>query len=134
MREFKIRVFVEDEQKMYQCEEIALVSPNTPFLKTTKGKIGMVALKFNGAVSHQFTGNIYEMTFTELEDSKGNEIYEGDIVLNKNGVKGHILYNHGCYRVKYVNGLEYFLYDEVHHLVIVGNIYEDLEMAKGLDL
>ena len=39
MREYKFRAFYKQENKMYACEELALVSPHTPFLKIKKGKI-----------------------------------------------------------------------------------------------
>ena len=62
------------------------------------------------------------MQFTGLYDKKGNEIYEGDIVVDHAG-RGIVKFNDGYagFRVNYKDG-DYTLNGE--SIVIVGNMFE----------
>lgn len=76
------------------------------------------------------------MQFTGLLDSKGNEIYEGDILANPDGYKGKasiVKWNdEGAYfhvfRGETSSG--YTLKGETSRAEIIGNIYENPELLK----
>ena len=79
--------------------------------------------------------------YTGLKDSKGNEIYEGDILNNpydvSNNIIGQVLYesDHGGYIFQYKRrGQDYKITnlncDVAFHSAIVGNIFEHSELLK----
>jgi len=81
------------------------------------------------------------MQYTGLKDSKGNEIYEGDILNNpydvSNNIIGQVLYesDHGGYIFQYKRrGQDYKITnlncDVAFHSAIVGNIFEHSELLK----
>ena len=81
------------------------------------------------------------MQYTGLKDSKGNEIYEGDILKNhydvSNNIIGQVLYesDHGGYIFQWKRkgrGQDYknLNCDVAFESVIVGNIFEQSELLK----
>ena len=84
------------------------------------------------------------LQFTGLKDSKGKEIYEGDIVseyrLNETFRKYTVQYDNDTARFELVNkkmgwrhgvnigGALYFLINDVSPLEVIGNIYENSEL------
>lgn len=80
------------------------------------------------------------MQFTGLNDSKGKEIYEGDIVdgINIDGETypmGEVFFDSGCFCIKTKScdhDYEPCLYEAwVEKIFIVGNIYETPNLLKG---
>ena len=68
------------------------------------------------------------MQFTGLKDSKGREIYEGDLVgTNLSALKVVWVKDAAGYRARSVHGVEYFLSSD---LDVIGNIYENPELLK----
>ena len=81
--------------------------------------------------------------FTGLYDSSGEEIYEGDILLQKNGDIGEVRFHkpwgafyYSCISGKNDDGETVTLwgshpfYNDAHRYTIIGNIYENPELAK----
>lgn len=62
--------------------------------------------------------------YTGLKDSKGREIYEGDIISNLDGVD-YVYYKNGCFWVD-----DQWLYDHASNNEIIGNIFENPELLK----
>lgn len=86
------------------------------------------------------------MMFTGLLDRHGKEIYEGDIVVYKEGLIGSevdyiftVIFMHGNFILESNEDHEYNDYlGAVEHIYVIGNIYENPELIggtqKGLDL
>ena len=93
--------------------------------------------------SIQFTSECPVMQFTGLSDSKGVEIYEGDIIGSKEGdVNLHYISHHKivwhdsglmgkqiCSNSSYI-GIDYWTQGHKGY-VVIGNIYQNPELLRG---
>lgn len=69
--------------------------------------------------------------FTDLTDSNGKEIYEGDIVKNEYEDVGSITMFRGEWRVDWGADDIFSIYDELKdELVVIGNIHDNPELLK----
>ena len=79
------------------------------------------------------------MQYTNLKDKNGIEVYEGDILLNRNGETGYVAYlpqeagfvvvlKNRDYRIGHRNTGEG--YDCLYNHIIVGNIYKNPELLQ----
>ena len=125
-RTIKFRAWNEKKMKMTNCT-------------TLKD----MCLKASDSLFH-WDDEVPIMQFTGLKDSKGKEIYEGDIVseysLNETFRKYTVQYDNDTARFELVNkkmgwrhgvnigGALYFLINDVSPLEVIGNIYENSEL------
>ena len=77
--------------------------------------------------------------FTGLVDRNGKEIYEGDIIEDKNGIGvimwfqtawGVASYAHGYNGVKSYTAVDSFYCNEVKEWAVIGNIYDNPELLN----
>lgn len=82
----------------------------------------------------------YLMQTTGLKDKNGNEIFEGDIVVNQHGSVGYVAYlkqeagfvvvlKKSDYRLGHRNTGE--SYDVTNNHKVIGNVYENPELVEG---
>lgn len=75
------------------------------------------------------------MQFTGFQDSKGVDIYEGDLIEKDDGkfVKcGAVSFIHGCWMVASKSGEQYFnLHWYLSQAEVIGNIYQNPELLRG---
>lgn len=100
MREIKFRIFDEHDGKMYIPERLLC--------------------SHDGSVVHG--GGMKLMQYTGLKDKNGVEIYEGDVVKNKDGDIYDIKFEFNNFNGRY-------MVDE-WQLEIIGNIYESPELLS----
>jgi len=78
----------------------------------------------NTLTSEKMKDFIY-LQYTGLKDSKGKEIYEGDIVKRKDKVKGKVFFREGCFMVNFTPRI---LNYQNNVLEVIGNIYENKDL------
>ena len=75
------------------------------------------------------------MQFTGFQDSKGSDIYEGDIIEkddDKFARLGVVSFIHGCWMVASEDKERYFsLHFYLKQVKVIGNVHETPELLKG---
>ena len=123
MREIKFRAWYKYGKKMidlYKITPLALADHN--------GTMNGLFLPFDK--------NINLMQYTNLKDSKGVEIYEGDIVrfwIDNIEEVSEVFFECGCFSVKTKNTDPYYhpCLGVVEFVEIIGNLYENPELLPG---
>lgn len=131
MREIKFRAWDGGQNKYYTAEEMA--KDQLTLLPT--GKFINVNSR-DGRLS-QVYGNMIPEQFIGLSDKNGKEIYEGDILRDKDGHTGEVKYipEHAAFIIREVNPHRYNSIlcgnGQMISTVIIGNIHENPELMES---
>ncbi|WP_369355691.1 YopX family protein [Lysinibacillus capsici] len=122
-REMKFRVWSNHTKKMF--DDGFYISQNGDLFQ-------------NDSLDYKSKDSFEVMRYTGFKDSKGNEIYEGDIVkISDHPFQGSIDIN-GNYEVYYNEYTElscggWYLFRMKHYAEVIGNKFENPELLKGAD-
>lgn len=126
MRELKFRVWDNKNKKFLPESHFAILGS------------GKVIVTLSGYYEH-FTNKTQDdyvvQQYTGLQDSKGNDIYEGDIVKatsdqydNENFV-GKVIFDEGCF-LTWINKNDIREVWSGDDIEVIGNIFENKELLK----
>lgn len=135
MREIKFRAWDKKSNRFINHEEYVFISSNgrpTVFDSSDCGKDGL----HEHDVTDEFDLNI--QFSTGLQDSRGDDIYEGDIlrpiILNGTITDGEVKFTWGCFVVKQIGADGFFdnlsAQNPEGNCQIVGNIHENSELLN----
>ena len=69
--------------------------------------------------------------FTGFHDNNGKEIYEGDVLSNKNSIPENVVFKDGCFCFySEQTGVSRLSNDRCKRLEIIGNIFENADLVK----
>ncbi len=129
MREIKFRAWDKVRKKMWSAKEMG----EDELTLNPDGR-GFVNVDGNSTKLSQYYKHIIPLQFTGLKDKNEKEIYEGDILTNKQRVIGTVKFIDGCF-------FKVFLEFERGKLIlssclktikpeVIGNIYENQKLLK----
>lgn len=136
MREIKFRTWDKVNKKIFQVERIIFdVDNNICIISVFLNDNDSPTIMFDQEMR---VTDFILMQYTGLKDKNGKEIYEGDIVINKNSES---LAYENTSTVDWHNNISGFtvIFEEIgedkilglyEHLEIIGNIYENPELLK----
>ena len=113
-RDIKFRVFDSRNKKM--------ITNNVCF---------QLALSVDGIIKAGITGDVL-MQYTGLKDKNGKEIYEGDIVVEKNSKRYVVKWEEDTSSSSNSSSCGFcWSKEEAKHIEVIGNIYENPEFGQS---
>jgi hypothetical protein len=126
MRDIKFRAWDEKEKQMYYDIQDAYDGAND----LPEDSFGLFLGRCNFARSPM--SKYIVMQFTGVEDKKGAEIYEGDVVKNERGEAGKVVFAQGRFVSEYLPPHNWDPMEPCDGLLdrqeVIGNIYENSEL------
>ena len=123
MREIKFRVWNKENKKMFYSSDISKDIRENLLLITLQGEIVRVKEFYYTTTLKNF----FLMQYTGLKDKKGNDIYEGDIVIidipNIDKFRAEIIFKNGAFWIDSL--MPKLLGDYIKNVRVIGNIYEN---------
>ena len=129
-RDIKFRAWVKDRKAIFEVILIDYVSKKITYLLERVGHLLNIRHdKFNDVELMQYSG---------LTDMMEKEIYEGDILSNRNNEKPYkVIFENGSYRAEFEGDFEEYSFDLIDVVAqgceVVGNIYENPELLKVIE-
>ena len=122
MREIKFRAWHKEEKIMGEVLGIDILHKEIFFSNGDVDCCGFADLKY-----------IELMQYTGLKDKNNKEIYEGDILLDRNNKKPYkVIFKNGSFRAEFEGDFEEHSFDLIDVVAqgceVVGNIYENPEL------
>ena len=143
MREIKFRVYLD---KMYYQNEYVEYDTNLTGIDFLNKTVTFAAYtdgeEVDNLQKYSFDENniLYKkdlkiMQYTGLKDKNNKEIYEGDILLDRNNKKPYkVIFKNGSFRAEFEGDFEEYSFDLIDVVAqgceIIGNIYENPELIK----
>lgn len=127
MREIKFRAWDKEEEKMVPAIHIFINGTGVVWENQREG--------FEGTDDLNSTNKWEIMQFTGLEDVLGNDLYEGDICRDEDGL-GVIYWDKDCWMYGFVlfdssyKSDGYMLREMADDCEVIGNIYENPELLE----
>jgi len=122
MREIKFRAWHKEKKIMGEVLGIDILHKEIFFSNGDVDCCGFADLKY-----------IELMQYTGLKDKNNKEIYEGDILLDRNNKKPYkVIFKNGSFRAEFEGDFEEHSFDLIDVVAqgceVVGNIYENPEL------
>ena len=141
MREFKFRAWDTKHKKMFYSDYHNENDNRYRFNFDENGRLVFEVYDFSvidGLVYERWVTLDNIMQYTGLNDVKGKEIYEGDIISIVDSIGTHICevkFSNGCFvSVEIGDDYEVCLREDIGNFphTVIGNIYENKEIYYGL--
>lgn len=129
-RIIKFRAWIDSDKQMYEVLQFSEMFPDEGFYRVFIKK----ELKEGKPMNYRITGKNALMQFTGLKDSKGVDIYEGDLIQCTNSAKYYreVIFRNGNYWLINPDGVMDWeiqvVFTSHTNAEVIGNIYENPEL------
>lgn len=134
MRDIKLRFWDKENKSMvYQDKESLYPTGLYKIIcdDFTNFQFRLFRLKDN--IFNQFVEvESVKMEYTGFKNEKGVEIYEGDLLVDRNDLEevGKVFFEEGCFQVQW-DGIAENLFENCDVYEVIGNIYENSNLLEG---
>ena len=125
MREIKFRAWEKIKRKMFYLDFAGFTISDPKQQEEDEPDLLEIAWgkRYHDDYCHSGGTEFEIMQYTGLRDKNGKEIYEGDIVRNKNRI-GKIIWKEFAWQTEYTRELNTFYLLDWYDLEVIGNTHE----------